>query len=199
MIKLGITGGIGTGKSVVSKILTTLGIPVFNSDLVSKQILLGSAKVKDLLILKFGNTILDEKNFIDRKKLGSLVFTNNEALKYLEGILHPEVSLAFKEWCKKNEHNPIIGKEAAILIESGTYLELDYILSVNADIQTRIKRIQERDHLSSQEIEQRITKQLPMEAVNNKSHFIINNSGKVAVIPQIMSLLDILYGLSEGE
>ncbi|MBW1619324.1 MULTISPECIES: dephospho-CoA kinase [Empedobacter] len=174
----GITGGIGSGKSTAAKFFEELGIPVYNSDTRAKTIQNENSEVKVKIIAAFGEEAYNE-NGLNKPYLSKQVFQNNEKLKLLNSIVHPAVFQDFENW-KKAQKSDIVMKEAAILIESGSYKDCDVVISVVVDIETRIARTIERDGLSREEILARINNQISDEERIAKSDFIIDNNGDLA-------------------
>lgn len=174
----GITGGIGSGKSTAAKIFEELGIPVYNSDTRAKTIQNENSEVKVKIIAAFGEEAYNE-NGLNKPYLSKQVFQNNEKLKLLNSIVHPAVFQDFEDW-KKAQKSDIVMKEAAILIESGSYKDCDVVISVVVDIETRIARTIKRDGLSREEILARINNQISDEERIAKSDFIIDNNGDLA-------------------
>ena len=174
----GITGGIGSGKSTAAKFFEELGIPVYNSDTRAKTIQNENSEVKVKIIAAFGEEAYNE-NGLNKPYLSKQVFQNNEKLKLLNSIVHPAVFQDFENW-KKAQKSDIVMKEAAILIESGSYKDCDVVISVVVDVETRIARTIERDGLSREEILARINNQISDEERIAKSDFIIDNNGDLA-------------------
>ncbi|MGV0939619.1 dephospho-CoA kinase [Empedobacter sp. ULE_I140] len=174
----GITGGIGSGKSTAAKLFEELGIPVYNSDTRAKTIQNENSEVKVKIIAAFGEEAYNE-NGLNKPYLSKQVFQNNEKLKLLNSIVHPAVFQDFEDW-KKAQKSDIVMKEAAILIESGSYKDCDVVISVVVDIETRIARTIKRDGLSREEILARINNQISDEERIAKSDFIIDNNGDLA-------------------
>lgn len=174
----GITGGIGSGKSTAAKFFEELGIPVYNSDTRAKTIQNENSEVKVKIITSFGEEAYNE-NGLNKPFMSKQVFQNNEKLKLLNSIVHPAVFQDFEDW-KKAQKSDIVMKEAAILIESGSYKDCDVVISVVVDIETRIARTIERDGLSREEILARINNQISDEERIAKSDFIIDNNGDLA-------------------
>lgn len=174
----GITGGIGSGKSTAAKFFEELGIPVYNSDTRAKLIQNENSEVKAKIIAAFGEEAYDE-NGLNKAYLSKQVFQDNEKLKVLNSIVHPAVFKDFEAW-KIAQQTPIVMKEAAILIESGSYKDCDMVISVMVDIEKRIARTMERDGLTREDILARINHQITDEERITKSDFIIDNNGDLA-------------------
>ncbi len=162
----GITGGIGSGKSTAAKFFEELGIPVYNSDTRAKTIQNENSEVKVKIIAAFGEEAYNE-NGLNKAFISKQVFQNNEKLKLLNSIVHPAVFQDFEDW-KKAQKSDIVMKEAAILIESGSYKDCDVVITI------------ERDGLSREEIRARINNQISDEERIAKSDFIIDNNGDLA-------------------
>jgi dephospho-CoA kinase len=170
---IGLTGGIGSGKTTLANHLKSLGIPVYNSDDQAKKILYLPETI-DSLKSAFGNVVFTNELF-DKDKLAKLVFNNPEQLKLLNQIIHPTVKVDFENWLKANKNSPLVIKEAAILFESGSYKDCDVIISISAPQEMRIQRVIERDHLTFDEVMSRINNQWTDEMRKNKSDYVIDN------------------------
>lgn len=187
MIKIGITGGIGSGKSVVASLLELSGIPVYIADTESKRLTASSPVIREKLIALFGESLYTAEG-LDKKQLASLIFGNPERLKQVNAIIHPEVNRHFLAWADK-QTTPICGIESAILFESGFNRVVDVTLMVYAPLEVRIQRALERDAVTREEIVRRINSQLPDEEKKEKSDYVIYNDGKQALLPQIAAIL----------
>jgi dephospho-CoA kinase len=187
MTILGVTGGIGSGKTTVCKLFESKGIPVYNSDERAKHLLAHHPEVKQQLLKVFGETVFTN-NLPDRKKIAQLVFSDKEKLKLLNAIIHPKVKEDFEQW-KKQQSSKLIIKEAAILIESGAYKQVDKVLVVTAPLQTRIQRVMQRDGVSKQDVESRLNNQFSDEERIKYAHFIIDNSGEKNLEQQVDEIL----------
>ena len=191
MLTVGITGGIGSGKSTVSRILENLGVPVFYSDLEGRKVLNEDEAVKREVIEAFDKDMYNSKGELDRERMASLVFNDPRALSRLTTIVHPRVEQAFEEFCQTHENAAYVVKEAAILFESGTYHNLDKIVSVFAPKEDRIKRVMKRDGVSDQKVRKRMAFQYTDEERNELADLIIMNEEGVDLLPQIMELHEI--------
>jgi len=187
MLKVGLTGGIGSGKSLVSKIFTILGVPVFHSDDVSKDLINNDRRIIDDVSRIFGEEIYLD-GVLDRKRLSRIVFSDTNQLEKLNSILHPAVADVFSEWLNKHSEYSYIIKEAAILFESGKARELDIIIAVSAPEKLRISRVMERDGVSEKDVLQRMINQLEEDDRNARSDEIILNDDVTLVIPQVIRL-----------
>lgn len=182
MTTVGLTGGIGSGKSTVAKVFAILGIPVFNSDLAAKSCY-EDENVKFTLASKFGVGIF-ENRVINFKKLSDLVFKDSKELAWLNQQIHPMVKFKFEQWLEQ-QSAPYVIKEAAILFESGANHSCDKVITVVANQDLRIKRVSKRDHLSSDKILERIHQQWADEQKINLSDFVIYNNTEL-IVPQIL-------------
>lgn len=187
MLKLGVTGGIGSGKTTVCRLFELLGIPVYYADEESKKLLDDNKDVKEQVIKLFDASILNDEGNINRKKLAEIVFKNKEQLEKLNTILHPAVGLHFEGWLKKQK-SPYILKEAAILFESGAYKQVDKVLTVVAPMELKIQRTMKRDGVSKEQVETRMELQMSDEEKVKRSDFVIQNNEQELLIPQVLTL-----------
>jgi dephospho-CoA kinase len=188
MLKVGVTGGIGSGKSTVSRFFSALGVPVYDSDQRAKSLMQHNDSIKSKIKIEFGDNAY-HKNELNRSYLAEIVFKNESKLKQLNAIVHPVVKTDFINWLGQNSNAKFIIKEAAIMIESGAYKDLDKLIVVNANRNQKIKWIKQRDQLSLEDIENRIQNQLSDEIRNQYADFIIeNNSGKMELKQQVLSI-----------
>ena len=186
MKKIGITGGIGSGKTYISNIFKSLGIPLFNSDIEAKILMNSSKKLISQIKKEFGEDIYTNENF-NKEKLSSIVFSNSDKLQKLNSLVHPIVKEEFNNWCKKQTSSYVI-KEAAILFESKSHLGLDAVICVSAPLELRIKRLFKRDNSSEMEIKKRIDNQISQDEKAKLSDYIIVNDEKELLLPQIIKL-----------
>ena len=188
MLKVGVTGGIGSGKSTVSRFFSALGVPVYDSDKRAKSLMQYDDSIRSKIKIEFGDNAY-HKNELNRSYLAEIVFKNESKLKQLNAIVHPVVKTDFINWLSQNSNAKLIIKEAAIMIESGAYKDLDKLIVVNASMNQKIKWIKQRDHLSLEDIKNRIQNQLSDEIRNQYADFIIeNNSGKMELKQQVLSI-----------
>lgn len=170
---IGLTGGIGSGKSTIAKYFESKGIPVYIADIEAKKIL-DSNLVIGKVVDAFGMDVLEDEK-INRTKLSAVVFNNPEKLKQLNAIIHPQVKIHFLDWVKKHENFPIVIKEAAILFESGSYKDCDKIILVTAPKEIRIQRVMQRDNVTKEAVEARMANQWEDEKKIKLSDFVIQN------------------------
>lgn len=187
MIKVGITGGIGSGKSTVCHIFSVLGIPVFEADKVAKELQTKDPDIRAQLIDLFGPSVYLPDLSIDRKHLASIVFSNPSLLSQLNAIIHPAVRKAFYEWCQLQQ-SPYGLLEAAILFESGFHRMMDKVIVVSTDQNQRIQRVMKRDGTTEEQVLQRIGNQWTDEQRNNLADFVIHNNDDELIIPQIVEI-----------
>jgi dephospho-CoA kinase len=187
MIKIGLTGNMGSGKSTVAKIFSILGVPIFYADIEAKKVLDESHIIKKLCN-RFGNSIIDQNNKVNRKSLSSIVFQDQNSLDYLNKLVHPEVARAFDTWLELNINSAYIIHEAAILYESGFNQFMDKIIYVYAPEYLRIDRIIERDKLSKAEISERMNNQWDDQRKIKISNHVIENGLDDLLIPQVLKI-----------
>jgi len=187
MIKVGITGGIGSGKSTVCKVFRVLGIPVFEADSVAKKLLNNDLQIREQLIQLFGASVYLPDGTIDRKYLAGIVFSNSPLLGQLNSIVHPAVRKAFNEWYL-TQNAPYIIHEAAILFESGFYKMMDKTITVVTDENERIERVVKRDEITAELVRQRMKNQWSDEEKIKLADFVIGNNDRELIIPQIVEI-----------
>lgn len=187
MIKIGITGGIGSGKSMVAALLEVWGIPVYIADTESKHLTATSPIIREKLIALFGKELYTTDG-LDKRRLASHIFGDPERLGQVNAIIHPEVNRHFIAWVER-QNTPVCAIESAILFESGFNRVVDTTLMVYAPMEVRIRRVLERDAVSREEIIRRIESQLPDEVKMEKSDYVIFNDDKQALLPQITAFL----------
>lgn len=185
--QVGITGGIGSGKSLVCKIFSSLGVPIYDADTRAKWLMDNDSIIKQKVKESFGENSYDSKG-LNRAYLAKTVFVDQEKLSVLNQIVHPAVGQDYREWVQKQEADVVI-KEAALMFESDAYKTLDKIINVSAPAELRIKRVLKRDSQRGRDqIEAIIAKQLPEEERISRSDYVIYNDGNQLVIPQVLKL-----------
>ena len=189
MLKLGITGGIGAGKTVVASFLEAIGIPVYIADDEAKKLTSSSPVIKSKLIQLFGEELF-ANDTLNKTLLASLIFKNKENLNLVNSIIHPEVLSDFNNWVGRHNDKALVALESAILFESGFDKNLDLILAVTAPLEERVERVQKRNQSTREEILGRISNQLPENEKCEKSDFVIYNDNDKAIIPQIENVLE---------
>ncbi len=170
---IGLTGGIGSGKTTIGNYFRTLGIPVYMADDEGRKITELPEIVQQIESV-FGSEVIENQK-VNRQKLASIVFNNAQKLGQLNAIIHPAVKKHFDHWVKQQKQ-PFVIKEAAILFESGSYKDCDFVISVTAPLETRIERVMRRDNVSRQSVLERIKNQMTDAERIRKSDFHIENS-----------------------
>lgn len=188
MLKIGITGGIGSGKSTVVKVFEQLGVPVFIADDEAKKLMNTDQELIAGIKQLFGENVYSGQGELNRALLASLVFNAPDKLKQLNALVHPATIRAYENWCKKHENKSYILKEAAILFESGTYKQNDLNILVTAPEEMRIQRVIMRDGSDEEKVRSRIRNQMPDEEKAKMADFVLINDEQTALIPQIVSL-----------
>lgn len=187
---IGLTGGIGSGKTTVANYLIAKGIPVYIADLEARKIT-ESKKVINQIEKVFGVDVI-ENNKVNRAVLATIVFKDKKKLAQLNAIIHPEVKKHFKKWLKSKVDYKFVVKESAILFESGSYEDCDAIILVTAPLETRIERTMKRDNVDRESVLQRINNQMPEEEKKIKSDYIIQNTSLKDTHVQLDELLNYL-------
>ena len=178
MVKVGLTGGIGSGKTTVSNFLLEYGIPVYNSDSQGKKLMNTNLELINDIVNIFGESVYNN-GVLNTNLLSSIVFSDPEKIKQLNNLVHPKVAEDFNQWVRKNNNQPILIKEAAILIESGAYLNMDKIILVISKKSNRINRVSKRDNSDLESIEKRINFQLTDDEKIQYADYIIENNSSL--------------------
>ena len=194
MLKIGLTGGIGSGKSTVAKIFETLGIPVYYADAEAKRLMNSSETLKKVIRQNFGEATY-ENDQLNRKYLAGIVFNDPEKLELLNALIHPVTINDAEQWMQQ-QSAPYSIKEAALLFESGAAENLDFIVGVYAPQALRIKRVMKRDGLIADEIMKRINRQVNEEMKMKLCDFVITNNEQELLVPQVLKLHQHFSGLS---
>lgn len=188
-LQIGITGGIGSGKSLVCNIFHILGIPVYDADSRAKLLYIHNIGLKNQIIEAFGPETYTAEGQLNRKYLASQVFNDNEKVTLLNSLVHPEVGKDYQTWVTQQKNAPYVIKEAALLFESGSSQNLDKIITVFTPMALRIQRVSYRDKQRTiQEIHAIISKQMAEEEKLKKADFIIYNDEQHLLIPQVLLL-----------
>ena len=189
MIKIGITGGIGSGKSIVSTLFQLHGIPVYNADEETKKLNNTSPIIKEQLTKHFGKKIYINDE-LDKKKFAHIIFNDPEKLKLANSIIHPEVLKHFKEWCSLNSNHSIVALEAAILFESDFHIYLNKVITVYSPHNIRVERVSQRDNIATEMVENRMQHQMPEAEKIRMSEYVIVNDSQNSLIKQVESLIE---------
>jgi dephospho-CoA kinase len=186
MKKIGLTGGIGSGKSTIAEVFKVLNIPVYNSDERAKALMNENPLLMEEISKIFGAHIY-QNGELNRAELGAIVFKNPVLLQQLNAVVHPIVGDDFYAWCKHQKSKYVI-KEAAIIFETGINKMLDGVIAVIAPNELRIKRVLKRPGMTEELIKDRMSRQLPSETLLEKANWLINNDETVLVIPQVLKV-----------
>lgn len=192
MIKIGITGGIGSGKSVISHLLQIMGIPVYISDIEAKRLTVSDPQIRNQLTALLGEDVYlnDELN---KPLLANYLFSNPVHAQTINSIIHPRVKEDFRTWVTKHTDVPIVAMESAILIEAGFAGEVDKLIMIYAPLDLRVKRSIKRDSATSEAILKRIANQMSDEEKKLWADYIILNDERTSIIPQLLNILKILH------
>jgi len=183
---IGLTGGIGSGKSVVAKIFTTLGIPVFDADEEAKHMMQSNPEMKSKLIEQFGSSIYYASG-LQKEKLAAIVFNDPYQLQLLNAIVHPVTIQAAKNWAAK-QNSPYVIKEAALIFESGAADGLFKVIGVTAPLSLRLQRVMQRDGVPKEQVEARMQHQISDTIKMRLCDYVIENSNQQMLIPQVLEL-----------
>jgi len=185
---IGLTGGIGSGKSTIAKVFANLGIPVFDADNTAKTLMNSNPIVKEKLIAAFGAEVYTNDNqILNRAYLSKLVFSDQHKLALLNSIVHPITIQAALDWAA-TQNTPYVIKEAALFFESGATVGVHKIIGVSAPKAVRINRVMKRDHCSKAEVEQRMTHQIEESLKMKLCDWVIVNDDLQLVLPQVVAL-----------
>jgi dephospho-CoA kinase len=190
MLKIGITGSIGSGKSIVCKIFEQLGVPIYNADERAKILMISNAEIIAKVKLLFGNESYTETDELNRKHLSDIAFNNKDLLTQLNQIVHPIVFKDFDNWLLEKEQLNIkyILKEAALMFETDSYKKLDKFIVVTAPMELRISRTMQRDSILKEQVLSRMNNQLSQEEKLAKADYEIINNEQTSLIEQVFSL-----------
>ncbi|PZR28508.1 MAG: dephospho-CoA kinase [Citrobacter freundii] len=187
MVRIGLTGGIGSGKSTVAKIFNVLGIPVYYADDAARRVMNEDPEVKKNVLQHFGSESYTTEGLLNRPYIASLVFGNPEKLELLNSISHPATIADSEKWMK-GQTSPYAIKEAALLFESGSAGNLDYIVGVYSPAALRIQRVMQRDKITREEVLQRMKRQIDERMKMKLCDFVVVNDEQELVIPQVVAL-----------
>ena len=187
---IGLTGGIGSGKTMVAEYIKSLGIPVYIADDEARE-LMTSVKIIKAISSAFGNEVVDNGK-LNREKLAQLVFNNSEKLQKLNSIVHPEVKKHFDTWVEKHKNSPFVVKEAAVLFESGSNNYCDAVITITSPLETRLQRVMERDKTDRESVLKRMQNQWTDEQRIAKSDYVIHNLTVDATKKQVDEILKLL-------
>lgn len=183
-LKVGVTGGIGSGKSIVCRIFNLLGVPVYNADLAARSIMENDLQIRSRMIDAFGAETYTFSGKLNRSYLSRVVFNDANQLKKLNSIVHPAVFRDAEKWFSEQTF-PYAIKEAALIFETGGEKDLDLVITVTAPVKLRLKRVHQRDGISYSEILDRMKNQLPETEKVKRSDIIIRNNGRGSLVEQV--------------
>ena len=186
MLSVGLTGGIGSGKTTIAAVFDALGIPVYNADAAAKRLMNEDEVLKAQLLDMFGEGLY-KKNQLDRAYLANIVFGNKEKLKALNNLVHPLTIADAKQWFQK-QTSPYAIKEAALIFESDSWKDLDAVIGVSAPETVRIQRVMKRDNIDAQQVAARMAQQMDEAQKMSKCDYIITNDDISLVMPQILKI-----------
>jgi dephospho-CoA kinase len=195
MLIVGLTGGIGSGKTTVAKLFEALNIPVYNSDTEAKKLMTKSKIIQRRLIKKFGDNVYKD-NTLNKEYLASIIFNDKNALKYISEIVHPKVAQHFKRWIKKQK-SPFVIQENAIIFENKSENNFDKIITVTAPLKTKIERVIKRDNTTKKQVQSRIKNQLSDDEKIKKSDYVIYNLEIDKTKKQVQNIYEKLLNLSK--
>jgi dephospho-CoA kinase len=198
MLKIGLTGNIGSGKTTVAQVFELLGIPVFYADDEAKKVMVTDRLLIEGIKQAFGAQAYFDDGSLNRKYISGIVFNNKAELEKLNALVHPAVFRAFETFDQRHKDAPYVIREAAILFESGSYKMCDRAIMITAPLETRIARVMERDGISSAEVENREARQLSQNEKLKLANDVIINDGKQLVIPQVLALHELYLSLARN-
>jgi len=184
---VGLTGGIGSGKSTVAKLFEVMGVPVYNSDIRAKEMYY-KPEVKEQVIRLLGTNAYDENGKLNPVHVSKIIFGDSNVLHKINAIIHPAVEEDFKEFALQHSNSKLILKESALIFEAGIYKKLDKTILVTSPLELRISRVQSRDSITRDEVIKRINHQLPDEEKAPISDFIISNDEETGLIQQVLDV-----------
>ncbi|NUY82272.1 dephospho-CoA kinase [Flavobacterium sp. MAH-1] len=190
---IGLTGGIGSGKSTVARYFEELGVPVYYADDAAKEVMKTPAMLVSLQNI-FGNDVVID-GVLDRKKLSTLVFSDKNKLETLNSLVHPAVRKHFRAWLDNYKDVPFVIREAAILFESGSYKDCEKVITVTAPFETKIERVMQRDSVTRQDVIYRMENQWSDEKKASLSDFIIVNIDLEATREEVVKIFKTLKKL----
>lgn len=188
MLHVGITGGIGSGKTTVCKIFETLSVPVYYADDRAKELMIKDEEVVQKIKQLFGEDAYLKSGALNRKHIAQSAFKDKNVLNQLNAIVHPAVFVDTQRWYGFHQHKPYTLYEAAIMFESGSSRMMDKMITVFAPLEDRIERTIKRDKMSLDEVMERISKQMPEEEKIRKADFVIYNDHSVSLIEQVLAI-----------
>ena len=196
MIKVGITGGIGSGKSIACEVFSRIGVPVYNADNRAKWLMNNNITLKQQLIARWGNQVY-KNNQLDRSFLAGIIFEDKDAIEFVNSLVHPAVRNDFQEWCSLHPDEAYVIQEAALLFESNAYNDMDVMVTVFSTEKVRIDRVCKRDQVTREQVIQRMNNQLPDEEKVKRSDFVVYNNEDQSLLEQTLKLHSLLISRSK--
>ena len=196
---IGLTGGIGTGKTFCANIFESLEVPVYYSDVRAKQLMTEHEGIRAQLIEHFGAEVYDQQGSLNRAYLARRIFNNKDDLSYINSVVHPAVRGDFVEWVTLHGNSLYVIQESAILYDTGAYQLFDKMILVHAPMDLRIRRIMVRDGVSRSDVRDRMNNQSDLSKFHSQADFIIQNDGESSVIQQVYNIHRRLSSTSEGQ
>ena len=194
-IKLAITGSIGSGKSVVSRMMNVLGVPVYDCDVNAKRLMTDDEFIASELKRMFGDECYEDDGTLNRQYIASRIFTDKENIKRVNSLVHPVVKRDFEEWAARQESS-VVAVETAILYESGMIEAVDKVLVVWADRETAISRTMQRSGMNRIQVENRMNNQMSVDDLLLMSDYSLYNDGDEPLMPRVMSIVEELKNIS---
>ncbi len=187
MMKIGLTGGIGSGKSLIRRIFCELGIPVYDADTAAKRLMIEDENIRKSLISAFGQEIIQQNGSLNKKLLADIIFRDKENLNTINSIVHPAVHRDFENWLQKQDA-PYVLEEAAVFFETDAYRSMDKMITVCASEDVRIERVTKRDSISREKVIERMKNQLPDDEKFKLADFVIYNDNNHILLPQVIDI-----------
>ncbi len=198
-LRIGITGGMGAGKSTVCQIFERIGVPVYNADIRAKWLMNNDLELKKAIQDQFGWDAYTRKDELNTSYLAKIVFNHQEKLEILNGLVHPKVKMDYEQWTIEHRNEPYSLKEAALLFESNSYKSLHKVIVVTCPIESRIERIVKRDHVKREDVLKRIQNQTTDKERLSKADYVIYNDGVRSLIEQTLSIHHNILEIREQE
>lgn len=198
MLRVGITGGIGSGKTTVCRVFETLGVPVYYADAEAKKLYTQNDELKNRLAAVFGPAIISQGS-VNTARLAEIAFASPENIAQINAIVHPYVFEHYEKWCSEHNNHPYTLKEAAILFESGSYKRVQKTIGVIAPESERISRVMLRDGCSKEEVIKRMARQMPQDVLALKCDFLIENDNQQSIVKQVLAVHRALLILAKGD
>jgi len=185
---VGLTGGIGVGKSFCAQIFEWLAVPIYNSDIEAKKIMVEDLEVKNAIIELCGKKSYQQNGTLNRGHIASVIFTDSRKLAQINAIVHPAVASHFRKWSSEQTEVSYVMQESALIFETGSYKSFDKVVVVHAPLEVRIQRTMSRDNSTEEQVKERISKQYGQKEKVKLADYVIHNDGEQILIPQILEV-----------